>query len=174
MALSAIGSDRPGIVSRVSRALFEHGCNIEDSSMTILRGEFAMILVVSAPQNDQALANELDQIAADLGLVLSFRPLPESGAQPAGEAGSPFIVSVYGADKPGIVHQVTQALADNQVNITDVNTRMVGAGSPVYIMILEVEVPDSLTEPAFRASLETLGKELSVDITVRPLETANL
>lgn len=176
MALSAVGSDCPGIVAEVSRVLFLHGCNIEDSSMTILRGEFAMILIVALPDQtpEQALSEELQKVAEKLRLILSFRELPAHTEQAESEPGVPYIVSVYGADRPGIVHQVTRGLAERKVNITDVNTRMVGQGSPVYIMILEVDVPESAVTDGFEAGLKELAKELSVDITVRPLETAHL
>src|SRR5438094_166616 len=49
-AVSAVGADRPGIVAAVTGAFLEHGCNLEDTSMTILRGHFAMMLVVAAPE----------------------------------------------------------------------------------------------------------------------------
>ncbi len=142
--------------------------------MTILRGEFAMILIVAVPDRVEVegLRDQLQEVAQDRHLVLSFRELPqEAGAQAHAEEGTPYIVSVYGADQPGIVYRVTSLLAERHVNITDVNTRVVGEGAPVYIMILEVEVPGdvSLEEP-----LRALASELAVDITVRPLETAHL
>lgn len=176
MALSAVGRDCPGIVSEVSRVLFDHGCNIEDSSMTILRGEFAMILIVSVPEASRVepMERELQQVADQLKLVLSFREVPDGGEEVEREGGTPYIVSVYGADRTGIVHRVTKLLAEHSVNITDVNTRVVGGSSPVYIMLLEVDVPESASGRDLEQRLSTLAKELSVDITVRPLETATL
>lgn len=178
MALSAVGRDCPGIVAAVSKVLFEHGCNIEDSSMTILRGEFAMILIVSMPdgQDAESLQQGLRHVEQESKLILSFRELPAETSLPSsGSPVAPYIVSVYGADKPGLVYRVTRLLADQGVNITDVNTRMVGAeGKPVYIMILEVEVPLDLSSGEVAGSLSKLAGELAVDITVRPLETASL
>jgi len=173
MALAAVGRDCPGIVCGVSKVLYEHGCNVEDSSMTILRGEFAMILIVAVPEKVEVdrLRDQLQAVAQDRHLVLSFRELPQEGAPAHEMEGTPYIVSVYGADQPGIVYRVTNLLAERNVNITDVNTRVVGEGAPVYIMILEVEVP---TEIALEEPLRELAKELAVDITVRPMETAHL
>ncbi len=175
MALSAVGRDCPGIVADVSRVLFDHGCNIEDSSMTILRGEFAMILIVALPQStsEEKLGQELQHVAGQRNLILSFRELPEHAPTESCDDGTPFIVSVYGADKPGIVHQVTRLLAQHRVNITDVNTRMVGEASPVYIMILEVDAPSQAAEK-LEGELKRLAQQMTVDITVRPLETARL
>ncbi len=172
MALSAIGSDRPGIVSRVTKALYEHGCNIEDSSMTILQGQFAMILVVSVPGEYSGLGDQLQGIADDLDLVLSFRPLLEGAEVAQSEESEPFIISVYGGDKPGIVHKVTQFLADNEVNITDVDTGVVA--NDIYIMLLEVEVPRSLDTEKLAADFRKLAEDLKVDLSLRPMETAQL
>lgn len=174
MALAAVGRDCPGIVCGVSKVLYEHGCNVEDSSMTILRGEFAMILIVAVPEKIEVerLRDQLQAVAQDRHLVLSFRELPQDDGGPVRDVeGTPYIVSVYGADQPGIVYRVTNLLAERNVNITDVNTRVVGEGSPVYIMILEVEVP---SEVALDEPLRALARELAVDITVRPMETAHL
>ncbi|MEW6278361.1 MAG: ACT domain-containing protein [Candidatus Eremiobacterota bacterium] len=176
MALAAVGRDCPGIVSAVSRVLYHHGCNLEDTSMTILRGEFAMILIVAVPQEAEleGLRGDLEREAERLQLVLSFRELPHHTERAAPESGAlPYIISVYGADHPGIVYRVTELLADNSINITDVNTRVVGK-EPVYIMLLEVEVPARLSPQSLEGMLEKLGQELKVEITCRPLETAHL
>lgn len=176
MALAAVGRDCPGIVSSVSRVLYHHGCNLEDSSMTILRGEFAMILIVAVPQEHslEELRSDLEREADKLQLVLSFRELPDTYREPGETDGLPYILSVYGADHPGIVARVTELLANNNINITDVNTRVVGGKEPVYIMILEVEVPSRLAPKVLEDMLTKLGGELKVEITFRPLETASL
>src|SRR5438309_10067826 len=104
VAVTAIGADRPGIVAEVTRILLEQGCNLEDTSMTILRGHFAMTLVVSAPGDETELERAFGPVQEKMGLVVSVRPIgPE---QEASGSGHPFVVSVYGADRPGIVHAV--------------------------------------------------------------------
>jgi glycine cleavage system transcriptional repressor len=175
IALSAVGRDRPGIVAAVTQALFEHGCNIEDSSMTILRGEFAMILIVSAPDSTDLLALEhkLRGAEQNLNLLVSFKELPAATPAPETGATNAHMISVYGADKPGIVYRVTRRLADLGVNITDVNTKMVGGDNPVYIMILEVESAAHQERGEVEDELRALGLEMSVDITMRSLETAS-
>jgi glycine cleavage system transcriptional repressor len=175
MALTAVGRDRPGIVAEVSRVLYQHGCNLEDSSMTILEGEFAMILIVEVPSQAslEGLRRDLDAVAADMHLLLALRELPEPVAERA-PAGRPFILSVYGADRPGIVYEVTRLLADQGINITDVNTRVVSGARPVYIMLLEIEVPGHISPDELSRQLSDLGARLQVEITFRPLETAQL
>jgi glycine cleavage system transcriptional repressor len=172
-ALSAIGHDRPGIVSAVTEVLFRFGCNIEDSAMTILWGQFAMILVVTPPPDVtiESLREALAAVNQSMALQLSLNPLDES-QKPLGPGPVvPYLVSVYGADHPGIVSQTTGFLASRKVNITDLSTRVIQAKGPVYIMLLEVEAPASLTETQLKEDLFSLSQELKVDISLRRLET---
>lgn len=171
-ALNAIGQDRPGIVSAVTDVLFRNGCNIEDSAMTILWGQFAMILVVTPPNNGlEALRSQLQSTSERLQLQLSLTPLDESAPAHQQEPSVPFLVSVYGADQPGIVSQTTGFLAERGINITDLSTRVIQGKGPVYIMLLEVEAPVGLTEKQFKEELYMLSQQLKVDISLRRLET---
>ena len=81
------------------------------------------------------------------------------------------MVSVYGADHPGIVSRTTGYLAERQINITDLSTRVIQAKGAVYIMLLEVEAPRSLGEQQLKEELFGLSQELKVDISVRRLES---
>lgn len=171
-ALNAIGQDRPGIVSAVTDVLYRYGCNIEDSAMTILWGQFAMILVVTPPDDLlDGLRGELQSTSEKLQLQLSLTPLDESSPAHQQEPSVPFLVSVYGADQPGIVSQTTGFLAERGINITDLSTRVIQGKGPVYIMLLEVEAPVSVTEAEFKEALYTLSQQLKVDISLRRLET---
>ena len=111
-AVTAIGRDRPGIVAAISRALLELDGNLEDSQMSILRGHFAVMLIVSgaggtAPRRE--LAARLGEVRDELGLeALTVEPVDEL-AEPRPAASH--VLSVYGADQPGIVAGVTAALA---------------------------------------------------------------
>jgi glycine cleavage system transcriptional repressor len=83
-------------------------------------------------------------------------------------------VSVYGADKPGIVANVTRALAERRLNITDVQTKSTGAASKVFLMILEVSAPVSVSAFDVEKQLKAIGAELSVDISVQQLDVVEL
>jgi glycine cleavage system transcriptional repressor len=172
-SLSAIGHDQPGIVSAVTEILFRSGCNIEDSAMTILWGQFAMLLVVtpSSETNLEKLREEFAQVSERLHLQLSLSELEETRKPEFKEAGVPYVVSVYGADHPGIVSRTTGFLAERRINITDLSTRVIQAKGAVYIMLLEVEAPRSLTEQTIKEELFSLSQELKVDISVRRLES---
>ena len=174
-ALSAIGHDRPGIVSAITEVLFRFGCNIEDSAMTILWGQFAMILVVTPPPGVslEAIRADLDAASQNLKLQLSLNAIDEASPPPQTPSAPPvpYLVSVYGADHPGIVSRTTAFLADREVNITDLSTRVIQSKGNVYIMLLEVESPASLPEEQLKDDLFSLSQELQVDISVRRLET---
>lgn len=177
VVISAVGKDRPGIVAAVSKALFEAGCNLEDSSMTILEGEFAMILVVSLPEGlkIEALDKKFEEARKNLQLSIFLKPITSQGPQRQKSQGQPYMISVYGVDKPGIVYKVTNILAKENINITDVNTRRIGEDkSPVYMMMLEVECPSSFNIDHLKKELNELGKNLSVTVTLHPIETLTL
>ena len=81
------------------------------------------------------------------------------------------ILSVYGADHPGIVHAVTSALAAREVNITDLTTRLVGGdGEPLYAMMLEVALPAGLPLEELERSLADVREREGVELTIRALE----
>jgi glycine cleavage system transcriptional repressor len=174
-ALSAIGRDRPGIVAGVTGTLLEHEVNLEDSQMAILRGHFTMTLIVSAPDlvDLPALRADLERTRARLGLdAITVSRVSDT---PPDERGPSHIVTVYGADHPGLVHAVTAELTHVDVNVTDLNTRLVDQdGDPLYVMMLEVALPDGLGEDELRRLLEVVAREQEVEVSVRPLDQVAL
>lgn len=163
-AVTAVGADRPGIVAAVTGALFASHCNLEDCSMSLLRGHFAMMLVVSGPDSlsESSLESALGPVASDLALVVTARRIDDD--VPISPHGEPWTVSVYGADRPGIVHDVTMLLADAGVNIEDLDTRVIGdPDAPVYAMVLDVRVPGTVDFDAVMARLSARASELGVE-----------
>lgn len=169
LALSAIGRDRPGIVAEVTRTLLGHSLNITDSHMAVLAGRFTMMLIVDAPAgiDVELVREELARTREELGLdALSLSPLEDA---PGGALADPsHIVTVYGVDHPGIVHAVSARLAARGVNVTDLETRLVGDG--LYAMVIEVALPADVDPGALTAMLQDVGAEQGVEVTVRPLE----
>ncbi len=175
-ALTIIGRDRPGIVSQVTEILYRIGCNIADSSCTILGGQFAMILILSHPEyHDRDSFGEAFAPLEETGLSVFLRTLKPGGEIHCIDRGEICMISVYGSDKPGIVYRVAKELGDRQVNITDLNTKLVGsAEKPVYVLMLEAVLPPTMTEQDVDAWMAPLRDELQVDITVRTIPTAEL
>ncbi|MDD5084696.1 MAG: ACT domain-containing protein [Candidatus Omnitrophica bacterium] len=179
VVVTVIGKDEPGIVSSVTGVLYENNCNIEDASMTILGSEFAMIMIVALPK-EIGLADfqkGFKAIEKKLGLTVTTKELPdtEQRREVRREGVEPYIVSVLGADRAGIVHKVSKVLADCKLNITDVNSRIIGEGTKsVYALVIEVDVPKTFDIKGLEENYKTLGKELGVDITVRKVGSLSL
>ena len=171
LAVTVIGPDRPGIIAAVSGVLMEHRGNLEDTSMSILGGHFAMVLLVAVPDDvgPDELSTALADVAAPMALTVAVAPVDEPhGGHGAGAA---FTLTVYGADRPGIVHRVTRAVADHGGNVVDLATRVVGdPGRPVYVMLLDLTLPPGAAPGPLDAALAALSDELAVDCTLRPAD----
>lgn len=160
--VSALGPDRPGIVARVTRVLLDHGCNIADSNMGLLSGRFTMMLVVTVPDGleEQRFLDDLTAAARDLGLDAIYA---HHVAEALPTAPATHVVTVYGADHPGIVASVAAALAEAGASITDLQTRL---GDDLYVMTIEVSGGERAEE-----ALGTVAAAEHVEISVRPIET---
>jgi glycine cleavage system transcriptional repressor len=162
LAVAVIGVDRPGIIAAVTGALAQVGGNLEDSSMTILGGHFAMSLIVSVDADEETVRAALDPVTSNLDLAAFVGTVT---VEPEREAtGSPYVVSVHGADRPGIVSKVMGVIASYGGNVTDLTTRLSG---DLYVVVADVEVPLEVDLDALKASLVGAAEELGVEITVR-------
>jgi len=170
-ALSAIGRDRPGIVAEVTGTLLRHGVNLADSQMAILAGHFAMMLVLESSE-----ATDLEALRADLErsratLELEAISLSAIDAAQARIDEPSHVITLYGADHPGIVNSVTAALAERGVNITDLDTHLVGEETePTYMMILEVALPEDLSGNELEVFLREVAREQRLELSVRSLD----
>jgi len=171
-AVSGVGLDRPGIIAAVAERLVAHGVNVTDSEMAILRGHFAMMLLVTGPDDLDAGALAADLRAAGDALGLEALTLREVADATAAAEPPSWIVSVHGADHPGILAAVTRALADAGVNVCDLHTRLVGEadGRPLYVMLMEVAPPAGVREDDLRALLRAAADAQRVDVALQPLE----
>ena len=136
LAVTVIGRDRPGIIADTTRLLAGLGANLEDSTMSILRGHFAMVLLAAADVTAAEAEAALAPLAADGSLQVSVRQVPEEA--PAVALGATYLVSVHGADRPGIVSAVTAVVAEAGGNVTDLSTRLSGE---LYVLLAEVDLP---------------------------------
>lgn len=140
--LTLVGQDRPGIVARVTRALFEGGFNLGEASMTRLGGSFTILLMVSGGHPGADLAAVLDPVAAELDLRVHLDPV-EGGLHR--HLVPNVAVRVLGADRAGIVAQVTRVLADEGCNILELESDVAGdAHRPVYIMSIQGCCPGTI------------------------------
>jgi len=175
-ALTIVGRDRPGIVSQVTEILFNLGCNLADSSCSILGGQFAMILILGHPRfTDRESFGDAFTPLEDADLSVALRVIKPGGEVQPRIEGDLCMISVYGSDKPGIVYRVAQVLGNKKINITDLNTKLVGTeDKPVYVLVLEATLPEGIEEADVNAWLAPVRNELQVDITVRTIPTVEL
>jgi len=175
--LVAAGKDKPGIVAAVTKILFLHGCNLEDSSMTRLASEFAMLVIFQTPSrfNSEKLEKDARTLQWKHGLFVQIKPLKSPELAKSVFRGRPHLISIHGADKPGIVHHVSEALAEAHVNITDVSTRRISSKSGSgYVLFLEVELPSTLNAKGLEHILTRVTGRLKLHVSVRPIETSPL
>jgi glycine cleavage system transcriptional repressor len=161
LAITVIGPDRTGIVADVTEALAGVGANLTDSTMTRLRGHFTMTLICTGPTEAEAEA----ALKPLTGVVTAVRRVePESDAAAGGE---PFVVSVHGADRLGIVAAVTRVVAAAGGNITDLSTRLAGS---LYVLIAEADLPAGAADELAQ-QLAVAAAELGVEVTLRRAES---
>jgi len=171
--LSAMGKDRPGIVADVSEVIYECGGNVEDSSMSLLRNHFALLLLFSTEREEvnQKLSFALKRLGGEKNLTVFYSPITFEEAYPKiKEETDRFKITTSGVDHAGIVFKVCRLLADRKVNIIDMETHRVlsaESGTPLFEMDMEVEVPKSVSEPGLREDLHRLANELMIDLVLK-------
>jgi glycine cleavage system transcriptional repressor len=168
-ALSAIGRDRPGIVADLADLIYECDCNLEDSRMTILGSEFAVLLLLSGqgPEVERRLQAACKRLEWEKRLTVFFRPLDGPGEGPR-DVGTVSACVVTGVDKAGIVARITRTLANHQVNVEDLHTELrpePESGTPIYTMRITMRIPPEVDAVALRRLLEQEAAALCVDLT---------
>ena len=169
--ITATGPDRIGIVNQVTEILIEFGANVEESRMSRLGGEFALILLIALPE-DKAVQfpngiKRLEQIP----LTVTVRPTDTSSAS-AFRGYVPYEIVVTGADHEGIIHQVARYLSAKGINIDNLETQVIyaaGTGTPIFSMSALVQTPASISISELRQNLAQIGNDTGTDIEVRLL-----
>lgn len=171
LIMTAFGKDRPGILAEVSQLIYENGCNLEDSTMTILSDEFAMILLLEGGdegQLEERLLNDCRRLEREKSISAFIRPVG-SEKKPRPKEASSYALFVEGLDQTGIVYKISRYLADQQINISNLNSRMKyspDSGAAIYTMEIQIEVPAGMTEKSLDSGLSQVGNALNVDISL--------
>ncbi len=163
--LLTAGRDRPGIVAEVTKILYENGCNIEDSSMTRIEDEFVIMLIFTGNLNKDAFSCLSNDLLVDL------KELPRR--QKVKKYPSKFILSFYGGDRPGIVYKISEKLKNMNINISDLKTKRTEGENPIYLMTMEAEAGENITEELLKRELSSLAQELNIELSVRSIEEVN-
>jgi glycine cleavage system transcriptional repressor len=172
--LTAVGGDRPGIVAGISGILFETGCNVEDSQMARLGPDFACMLMIRMPEGmiSEQLAARLAPVEQRLGLQLHIHDLRPEEASDTRSEFPKHLIHVYGADRPGIVYRITSHLADQSVNVTNLHTEVIHHQTPLYVMMIEVEIPKFVDAGRLQNELAAIGREIQVVVSMKPKDDA--
>ncbi len=167
--ISALGKDRPGIVNQLSRAILESGCNLEDSRMTVLGGEFALILMVSGHWGAiTRLERQVPVLEQKLELtILAKHTEPRAAAQDK----VPYTVDVVSMDHPGIVHEIADFFASRDINIEEMSTWTYPAahtGTPMFSLNMIVSLPAGVHIGRLRDEFTGFCDNLNLDATIEP------
>jgi glycine cleavage system transcriptional repressor len=168
-AITVLGHDRPGIIAEATGKLAGLGLNLEDSTMTLLRGHFAMTLICAGDAGDADIEAALAPLTSDGSLTVTVREVPEEHAWQA--AGSSWVLTVHGGDRPGIVSSIVGEVARVGGNITDLTTRLAG---DLYLLIAELDLPADADAAELRAAVDAAAGALGVGATLREAEADDL
>jgi glycine cleavage system transcriptional repressor len=171
LILSAVGRDRPGIVADLAQLVYDCDANLDDSRMTLLGNEFAVILLCSgtAPDLRERLSEGARRLEWESRLTVFIRALEGAPRPPVPAPGTVlYEVRAEGVDRAGIVARICRTLADQGVNIADLRSQAIPSPSGValYRMNAQVEVPETLPESDLAKALELAGVSISVDIAL--------
>lgn len=165
--ITAVGTDRPGIVGDLSRWIYDKGGNIEDSRMALLGGDFAVLMLVAGDEElVQRLETGRETFQLDTGLTLLVHPTATSARGEATPA-LRYHLTATTLDHPGVVFTISRLLSARRINIIRADTRTTPApftGTPVFRLDMEIDIPATLSIPHIRQELESLGEAENIDV----------
>lgn len=171
LVISALGKDRPGIVDQLSKTILEDGGNIVDSRMTVLGGEFAILLMVEGNWNSLAkLETAIPELEQRLALtIISKRTEQRTAASNL----LPYAVDVVSMDHPGIVHHLASFFSQRNINIEDMSTTSYAAahtGTPMFAVHMSVGIPGNIHIAALRDDFMDFCDTMNLDAVLEPIK----
>ena len=161
LIISAVGSDRPGIVSEISSVITSHGGNVEESRMSRLGSDFAIIMLVTVSTDwEESLEVALKSIT-ELTITTKSTNLSQVGV------GRQFRIDLSGADNEGIVKVLSKYLAEKSINILEMETHTSQApvsGTPLFNLNAFVSIPNDVEEKLIQSDLSQIAQDLGVEI----------
>jgi len=168
--LIAGGVDTKGIVFNLTKILNDFAFNIEDSSMVLLRRTFSVIVLLShdRPTLPDRLEGQLRAFGDRFSMAVDLRKITPREMKEYGGNGKRYVISISGADRPGIVRGITETIVRKGGNVIDLETKSSQRTKPpAYYMLLEVDLPSRVSETGFRQALARSGKKLGVHVSVQ-------
>lgn len=171
LVLTALGEDRPGLVASLTDAITQHQCSICESRMSLLGGEFAIIMLIEGQWNNIAkLEQTLPSLQESLNLTLQVK---HTEFRSNSEKAIPYLIEVLALDNPGIVHQVTEFFCNRKINIHDLQTESFNAahtGTKMFALTMTIEIPIEMHIPGLREDFLEFSDELNLDSMIEPFK----
>jgi len=171
LVISALGKDRSGIVDELSKAILDIGCNIADSRMTVLGGEFAILLMVEGNWNTLGKLEEaIPALEQQLDLTVIVKRT--EGRDRAGPS-LPYVVDVVSLDHPGIVHQLANFFSKRKINIEDMATTSYAAphtGTVMFSVHMTVGIPADIHIASLRDDFMEFCDAINLDAIIEPAQ----
>ena len=165
LVLTLIGPDKPGLVEMVSGTLAEHRANWQESSMSRLAGKFAGILIASVDSSrTEQLLNALEQLEAH-----GLKVIAETDSGTVKREGQELHLDLIGHDKPGIVREISRALAKRKISVDRLETEVVSgsmSAEQLFKAKADLRVPEGTDLDELQEALEAIASDLMVDITL--------
>jgi glycine cleavage system regulatory protein len=172
LVMTVIGPDRTGLVDSIASLVTEHGGNWLESRMSRLGGHFAGILRVEVPQDrEPALVAALQKLESRGLTVVVHRDQPK--APPSTERLRR--LEIVGQDRPGIVREISHALASFGVNVEDLQTECASAamsGETLFKATATLSIPEACDTERIRQQLEKIAEDLIVEISLAEVTTS--
>lgn len=171
LVISALGQDHPGLVNELTRVILDSGCNIVDSRMSVLGGEFAIILLISGTWNAVAkLESQRESVEKRLEMTLTTK---RTEPRVPRDNLLPYAVDVVSIDQPGIVHHLAQFFSTRNINIENLDTSSYSAahtGTPMFAVHMSVGIPAELHIATLREQFMDFCDDLNLDAIMEPIK----
>ncbi len=168
--LSTVGPDRKGMADDIANLAEEFNCNIEDSKMSVLGGEFAVIMLISGDaESIHPLIFKADELGRRFDLQINIK---ETTAPHKVQQGIPYMLESISMDTSGIVHSITKYLRDLSINIEELETEKSAAplsGTPMFHMRAHIIIPSSVSLADFKDHLSVIEHEKNLDIHLKAI-----
>ncbi|HVC37340.1 MAG TPA: glycine cleavage system protein R [Gammaproteobacteria bacterium] len=171
LVMSVLAEDRPGILHDIAGAVKDCGCNVIESRMTVLGGEFTMVLLVSGNWNTiTKLEGQLPKLEKRLTLSLSARRTTER--EPRHNL-VPYAIDAVCLDQPGIIFNLANFFAERNIGIADLVTHGYPAahtGAPMFAVQMAVNIPANLHIGGLREEFMDFCDRLNLDAIMEPIK----
>ncbi len=168
-AVTVVGRDRPGIIAETTARLADLGLDLRDSTMTLLRGQLAMVLLCAGEAEETDIESALASLTIDRSLSVTAVEIPTESAPST--PGASWVLTVHGGERAGVVSAIVAEVAAVDGNITGLTTRPSGE---VYVLVAEIMLPSGVDAAALEAAVDRVAAELGVRATLRPSDIEDL